>query len=87
MWHFYVENPRSQFPYRAHFRTQYIGRRVDFLKRSIPRPFAKSRTAGESILCYLLERDTKTKRKLLIKAVVGLYPKPIFGRVLWRGTL
>lgn len=32
---------------------------------------------------YLLERNNKTK-KLLEKAIIGLFPKKIFDKVLWK---
>jgi hypothetical protein len=88
VWHFYVQNLRVPFPYRAHYRSHYKGRRVDFLKRCVPRRIVNASTAArKSVLAYLMRRDTGTKKRLLIKAVIGLHPKPIFGEVLWRGKL
>jgi hypothetical protein len=86
VWHFYVQNRRVPFPYRAHYRSHYKGRRVDFLKRCISeRVVSGSTSAGESVIAYLMRRDTATKKRLLTKAIIGLHPKSIFGKVLWRG--
>ncbi len=88
IWHFYKQHLRVPFPYRAHYRSHYKGRRVDFLKRCIPKCIVNASTsAGKSVIAYLSRRDTATKKRLLIKAVIGLHPKPIFGKVLWRGKL
>ncbi len=88
VWHFYVQNLRVPFPYRAHYRSHYKGRRVDFLKRCIPNRLANASTsAGKSVMAYLMRRDTATKKRLLTKAVIGLHPKSIFEKVLWRGEL
>jgi len=38
-------------------------------------------------MSYLMKRDTGTKRRLLVKAIVALHPKSIFGKVLWKGQL
>jgi hypothetical protein len=35
---------------------------------------------------YMLERNTKTKKELLKKAILGLHPDIVFGKVLWEGT-
>jgi hypothetical protein len=88
VWHFYAQNLRVPFPYRAHYRSHYKGRRVDFLKRCIPKRIVNATTsAGKWVIAYLMRRDTATKKRLLIKAVIGLHPKSIFGKVLWRGKL
>lgn len=88
MWHFYWESRRKRFPYRAHARGEYQGKRVDFLKRAIPKKLRRvTRDPGHVIVEYLKGRDTKTKRELLRKPVIGLFPPRIFGRVLWRGEI
>jgi hypothetical protein len=88
VWHFYAQNRRVPFPYRAHHRSYCGGRRVDFLKRCIPKRIINTSTsAGNSVLSYLMMRDTVTKKRLLVKAVIGLHPKSILGKVLWRGEL
>ncbi|EDP76478.1 hypothetical protein [Hydrogenivirga sp. 128-5-R1-1] len=91
IWHFYVEDENINFPYRAHRRIEngYKGRPIDFLKRTIPKSVYQlySNDPGEVIIRYLLERNTKTKNLLLKKAVIGLFPDNIFGKVLWKGDL
>jgi len=93
IWHFYLEEEGVNFLYRAHKRLEkgkgYKGKPVDFLKRAIPRYIYDKHPEdpGQIIMQYLLERNTKTKRLLLKKAVIGLYPDKIFGEVLWRGEL
>lgn len=89
IWHFYVENIEISFPYRAHKRIEdgYKGRPIDFLKRSISKDILDS-CSGQSdrtLMKYLLERNTKTKRELLEKAIVCLFPDVLFARVLWKG--
>jgi hypothetical protein len=34
-----------------------------------------------------LERNTYTKKLLLKKAIIGLYPNKILGKVIWNGEL
>jgi len=89
VWHFYVKNTKINFPYRAHkiIENGYRGKSIDFFKRAISKDMCDF-CLGESertIMKYLLERNTETKRELLKKAVVGLYPNILFARVLWRG--
>lgn len=91
IWHFYLNNESIAFPYRAHKRiiNGYKGRPIDFLKRAIPKNLYEL-YPGESdkiILEYLLERNTKTKKLLLEKAIISLFPDEIFGKVIWRGEL
>lgn len=90
IWFFYREDPRARIPHRARKRVPDgpKGRPIDFLRRAIPAPVAE-RYADDpagAIMAYLLQRDTATKRALLQKAVVGLAPDALFGRILWRGT-
>lgn len=88
LWHFYLEHASVPFPYRAHYRIQngYRGRRVDFLKRTIREDIAlRHCDSGEAVLAYLLERNTSSKRLLVRKGVIGLFPSRIFGKVLWKG--
>ncbi|HML04027.1 MAG TPA: hypothetical protein VK487_11740 [Candidatus Bathyarchaeia archaeon] len=89
IWHFYVGSSEISFPYRAHRKVEdgYKGRSIDFLKRSISKDvFAScSGRPDRTLMKYLLERNTKTKRELLKKAIIGLYPNVLFARVLWKG--
>lgn len=91
IWHFYLKNESTPFPYRAHKRIEngYKGRPIDFLKRAIPRPISDSyfNEADQIILDYLLERNTPTKKLLLKKAIIGLFPNKILGKVIWNGEL
>ena len=91
IWHFYVENTSTNFPYRAHKRieTGYKGKPIDFLKRAISKEIydSFSNEPKQVIIEYLLERNTNTKKLLLKKAIIGLYPNEIFGKVLWKGKL
>jgi hypothetical protein len=89
IWHFYEESKNTNFPYRAHKRIEsgYKGKPIDFLKRAIPKYIYDSDSSDleQLIMKYLLEKNTNTKRLLLEKAIVGLFPNEIFSRVLWRG--
>jgi len=91
IWHFYVETGHRNFPYRFRktIENGYKGRPIDFLKRAIPKDTYDSslRDPKQTIMKYLLERNTKSKRCLLRKAIIGLSPNTIFGRVLWKGDL
>jgi len=88
VWHFYLDDPKVPFPYRAHRRIDrgFKGKPLDFLKRSISRHRGLALAECHLLLLnYLLESDTQTKRMLLRKAVIGLYPQEIFDLVIWPG--
>lgn len=89
IWHFYQANPRSTFPYRAlrSIEAGYKGIRIDFLKRAIPEQICRlsPNDPGQIILSFLRARDTQTKKELLEKAVVGLWPPKLLGEILWDG--
>ncbi|WP_461867123.1 hypothetical protein [Thermococcus sp.] len=91
IWHFYIESNITKFPYRAHKRyvNGYKDKPIDFLKRAIPKEICDScsNDPKQIITKYLLEKDTNTKRLLLKKAVIGLYPDEIFDEILWRGEV
>jgi hypothetical protein len=91
IWHFYIENESTPFPYRAWKRIEngYRGKPIDFLKRAIPRHIYEKHIdePDRAVLEYLLARNTITKRLLLKKAIIGLYPDKIFSKILWRGDL
>lgn len=59
----------------------YDGRRIDVLMRSEHSFSSKSPNAGLSQ--YLSEPKTATAKHLSRKAVIGLYPESVFGKVLW----
>lgn len=89
IWHFYVENERINFPYSAQKRIKngYKGKPVDFLKRAIPRGLFETYPNNPKlvILEFMLTRNTLTKKLLLKKAAIGLFPQEIFGKVPWKG--
>ncbi|WP_163833394.1 hypothetical protein [Spartinivicinus ruber] len=62
--------------------TEYEGRTVDVLMRS-DKAFNNT-TAESGIANYLSKPRTKTARLLAQKAVIGLYPENIFGKVMWQ---
>lgn len=87
IWHFHVEKNSRHFPYRARKRIEngYKGKPIDFLKRAIPIHTCHANAPDQTIMNYLFERDTKTKRLLLEKAIIGLFPADIYGKIIWRG--
>ena len=89
IWHFYRENKNSRFPYRAHKSIEkgYKKRGIGFLKRAIPQHICRLSPSEPSriILNYLCQEDNRTKKELLKKAIIGLWPSDIFGHILWRG--
>ena len=91
IWHFYLEITNVNFPYRAHKRIEngYKGKPIDFLKRAIPKDKYNldPNNPEQVIMEYLDKRNTKTKKLLLNKAIIGLYPDKIFSKVLWKGEL
>jgi hypothetical protein len=91
IWHFYVENESINFPHRAWKRIEkgYKEKPIDFLKRAIPRSLfeAYPNSPERVIKEYMFTRNTATKKLLLKKAVIGLFPNEIFGKVLWRRGL
>lgn len=91
IWHFYLKNKNVYFPNRAlkKLKNGYKGKRIDFLKRAIPRRIYDSNPddPGQIIMEYMFEKNTETKKELLKKAIIGLYPDEIFAEVLWEGEL
>lgn len=88
IWHFYVENNVTKFPYRAHKRLAagYKGKPIDFLKRTIPKDICSSNNPDQILMKYLLQKNTNTKRLLLKQAIIGLFPDKIFSKVIWTGS-
>jgi hypothetical protein len=89
IWHFYRAVPGERFPYRARLRCwdTDLQRPVDYLKRVIPGEIVDQHRGdpAHTAMSYLRQRDTVTKRLLLQKPVVGLFPESLFGQTLWRG--
>ncbi len=71
----------GNFPKDVGFR----GRRIDVLMRSEFAFASKSPKTG--IERYFTETKTPTSKHLSRKAVVGLYPESVFGKVLWPKNL
>lgn len=90
IWHFYLKEGNFKFPERGshkHIKCGYIGIDIDYLKRGILK-YLVERNRGNPkkiIIEYMLEKNTKTKRLLLKKAIIGLYPSKIFNKILWIG--
>lgn len=63
----------------------YSGRRIDVLMRSDTSFSSSSQNYG--LLQYLTETKTATAKYLASKAVIGLYPDSVFGKVLWPKNL
>jgi len=91
IWLFYQKNQHINFWCRRRKSVEngYKGKRIDFLKRAINRDLYNlyPNEPDKCIIEYLLQRNTKTKRFLLKKAVVGLFPNKIFAKVIWKGGL
>lgn len=61
----------------------YTGRRIDILMRSDPH--FKRNNPQRSLTNYLNQSNTQTAVKLSHKAMIGLWPDSLFGKILWRG--
>ncbi len=59
----------------------YIGRRIDVLMRSDS--FFNIKDPELALTNYLNKKKSKTSKLLAQKAVIGLYPYSVFGKVLW----
>jgi hypothetical protein len=90
IWLFYKESKKNKLIARRPFTDKkgYMGAKIDFMRRSIPAILCKKfiNKPDRCILIYLRECNTDTKRFLLQKAGVGLYPKKVFSEVIWRGN-
>lgn len=88
IWHFYKERKKAAFPYRAKKvnKIGYKNKWIDYLKRAISKSVYKEFPSAPDkiILQYLLQKNTKTKKFLLKKPVIGLYPESIFSKVIWK---
>lgn len=85
IWHFYKENQNINFPNRVHKIVEdgYNGKRIDFLKRGIPRHICEL-TPDEPgrIITNYLQSQKECKIKLEEKEIFGLWPESIFGKLL-----
>lgn len=69
----------------ADHKRRYQSRRIDFLRRSIDDDIVK-REKGVPEACliaYLRHHRTKTAEEVAQKAVIGLWPKTILGKIIW----
>lgn len=91
IWLFYRKNQNINFWCRRRKSVEngYKCKRIDFLRGTINRDLCNfyPNEADKCIIEYLLQRNTKTKRFLLKKAIIGLFPNKIFGNVIWKGEL
>jgi hypothetical protein len=96
VWSFYSQLEAGPFPYRwrgtADFGPSrfgryppdppaFLGRRVDFLGRSLPVGLSADPVAA--LREYLSSASTTTSRALAGKAVVLIYPSDRLGQVVW----
>jgi hypothetical protein len=67
------------------YRRGYCSRKVDLLRRSIDIDIVKQESGrpDASIKSYLKRGRTRTAHELSQKAVIGLWPKTILGKVIW----
>ncbi len=99
VWIFYAQRGDKILPYRRTGKVDYgkskfgnnpnlplyDGRNVDVLMRS-----SEYYIDGSPELClkrYLTDRKTRTAKLLSEKAVIGLFPPNVFGKVLWYRNL
>ncbi len=89
IWLFYRKSEEINLPcrHRKSIEDGYKRRRIDFLRRAIGRDLCDVHfnEADKCIMQYLLQRNTQTKRMLLGKPVVGLFPDRIVDKIMWRG--
>lgn len=98
VWSFYAALPTGPFPYRrignADFgpskfgrwpgdSNRFIGRRVDFIGRSLPAEPGQDPT--EILRRYLSTGKTESARALAVKAVVLIAPPRRVGEIVWPG--
>lgn len=76
-----VDFGSSKFGRHPDAKPEYTGRTVDVLMRS-DQCFNK-RGPESGLVRYLSDPKTKTAKLLGQKAVIGLYPESVFGKVLW----
>jgi hypothetical protein len=75
-----VDFGKSKFGKRAHLKG-FAGRTIDVLMRSDVH--FNDGAPDACLQAYLAKPKTETARLLGQKAVVGLYPQKVFGKVLW----
>lgn len=105
VWFFFKDDGKTRFPPRWIYQVdsrletfgrypddpeEYIGRRVDFLGRTIcghcERSALCDRKSSDPVHClrgYLQKKATRSAYHLSQKAVVGLWPEDILGKIIW----
>ena len=63
----------------------FKGRRIDFCRRKIGR-IEESVLIEKNLVNFLNESRTLTAKELTKKAIIGIWPEEIFGKVIWRGS-
>ena len=95
VWLFYPQKGKKILPYRRTGKIDfgkskfgkhpnsplYEGRNVDVLMRS--NKLFNRGTPEACVVQYLTKRKTKTAKLLSEKAVIGLFPENVFGKILW----
>lgn len=63
----------------------YEGRRVDLIGRAIDVDIIRRNKSDpkDCVIEYLKRQRTKTTQELAKKAIIGLWPKTILGKVIW----
>ncbi len=93
VWAFFRGGIDKPFPWRARWRADfglsrlgrhpadegYLGRRVDVMGRSIP----AIETSGEDAVLAWLHGRSKSARLLVKRPAIALFPRALFGRLLW----
>lgn len=90
IWFFYRESKKTRFNCRRvkSIKNGYKGIKIDFLKKAIPEVLCGEsvKNPDRCILKYLQSRHTTTSRFLLQKAIIGLYPRKMFNKIIWQGV-
>src|SRR5262249_16782751 len=86
--YFYSQNPKKPRLSRAVKRVwTSVGGfgevAVDFVRTVVPSPVGSNKQAVSVIRTFLRHRVTPNARHLAMKAVIGIYPKRLFGFVIW----
>jgi hypothetical protein len=90
IWLFFAEHDTIKIPHRGNARKEIqanlekLGpKRIDFMKEMISLRFVVKDDAQKSIQNYLSLAATSTSAELLMKPLIGLSPRAVFGKVLW----
>ena len=96
VYSFYAEHPKVRWPYRRHGvkdfgssefgfhpirRAGFVGRHVDLMGRALP--VKPDTNPAEAVRDWLITSNNPTPWHLRQQAVVGLYPAPYGGKIIW----